>query len=200
MIKVNLLPFRAERKRVNIKKQIALYIACVIVLLLGMTYFWFDTSKDLAALELQKQELNADLKRLRATIKKIDALDKKTKELQAKLDVIKDLEKRKTGPVLLLDEIANAVPKGKLYLQSMKESKGILTLNGTAMDNETVALFMTNLERSDHIKTVDLNSAKMRSLSEFKLTVSDFSLKCKTYDFKEKKKKTDNEKKKTRRG
>ena len=88
----------------------------------------------------------------------------------------------------LLDEIAQAVPKEKLWLSSMKETKGSLTLAGTAMDNETVALFMTNLEKSDYISGVDLQSAKLREIKDYKLNVSDFTLECKTYAYKEKEK------------
>jgi type IV pilus assembly protein PilN len=100
--------------------------------------------------------------------------------------VIKELERNKTGPVRLLDEIATAVPKDKLWLTSLKESGGMLTLTGTAMDNETVALFMTNLEQSEHVSTVDLQSSRLRNLPEHRLNVSDFVLECRTYSFKEK--------------
>jgi Tfp pilus assembly protein PilN len=68
----------------------------------------------------------------------------------------------------------------------MKEARGNLTLTGTAMDNETVALFMTNLEKSDYISGVDLQSAKLRIIPDYKLNVADFVLECKTYAFKEK--------------
>jgi Tfp pilus assembly protein PilN len=67
----------------------------------------------------------------------------------------------------------------------LKESRGTLTLQGTAMDNETVALFMTNLEKSDYISAVDLQSTRMRTVAEHRLNVSDFTLECKTYAFKD---------------
>ena len=72
------------------------------------------------------------------------------------------------------------------WLNSLRETAGKLTLVGTAMDNETVALFMTNLERSEYITAVDLQSTVMRSLPNYKLRVSDFTLECKTYAFVEK--------------
>ncbi|MFH1491046.1 MAG: PilN domain-containing protein, partial [Pseudomonadota bacterium] len=98
--------------------------------------------------------------------------------------VIKELEKNKTGPVHLLEEISKAVPKDKLWLNNLSESKGNLTLTGTAMDNETVALFMTRLEKSDFIQTVDLESVKVKALPQYRLRVSDFVLKCRTYAYK----------------
>ena len=117
------------------------------------------------------------------TVKRINTLERKIAEIRKKLDVIKDLEKKKTGPVLLLDQVAMSVPKDKLWLTSFVEKKGKLTLNGTAMDNETVARFMTNLEKAELITAVDLKSAKLRSIPKYKLRVSDFSLECTTYAY-----------------
>jgi len=77
-----------------------------------------------------------------------------------------------------------AVPRNKLWLRSLDEKEGVLTLMGSAMDNETVALFMTNLKDSQHIVSVDLQSTKLRNVSEYKVNVTDFTLICKTYSFK----------------
>jgi type IV pilus assembly protein PilN len=186
MIRINLLPFRAARKKENIRGQIRIYVLSVAFLLIVLTYAFLQLNSTLSGLKAQEQNLQAEVKTYEVTIKKIAQLEKKIKEIRAKLDVIKELEKNKTGPVHLLDEIAMAVPKEKLWLTAFKESKGSLTLQGTAMDNETVALFMTNLERSDYISAVDLQSTRLRSMPEYKLSVSDFVLECKTYAFKEK--------------
>lgn len=189
MIRINLLPFRAARKKENIKRQITLYVLVVFLLFAGMAYSFFQLSGELSALKEEESRARAELATFKQTIKKINQLEKMIKEIRTKLDVIKTLEKNKTGPVMLLDEIAMAVPKEKLWLNSLVESKGVLTLKGTAMDNETVALFMTNLERSVHITTVDLIDTKMRNLSEHRLRVSDFEIRCNTYAYKEKPKK-----------
>ncbi len=185
MIRINLLPFRAARKKENIRKQLSMYLLSLVFLLALMGYFYIDLTTSLSGLKTKQNELNAELKKYEEIIKRMAELEKRIKEIRSKLDVIKQLEANKTGPVHLLDEIAKAVPKDKLWLTALKESRGTLTLNGTAMDNETVALFMTNLEKSEYISTVDLQSSKMRTLSEQRLNVSDFVLECKTYAFKE---------------
>jgi type IV pilus assembly protein PilN len=186
MIRINLLPFRAARKKENIRRQISIYVLSVAFLFIVMIYFFLQLNSTLNGLRAEEQKLQAELKTYEATIKRIAELEKKIKEIRAKLDVIKELERNKTGPVRLLDEIATAVPKDKLWLTSLKESGGMLTLTGTAMDNETVALFMTNLEQSEHVSTVDLQSSRLRNLPEHRLNVSDFVLECRTYSFKEK--------------
>jgi len=185
MIRINLLPFRAARKKENIRRQITIFALCIVFLLTVMAYYTIQLNSSLSKLKEEEQRIQAELKTYEETIKKIAILEKKIKEIKAKLDVIKELEKNKTGPVYLLDEIATAVPKEKLWLTSFKESGGSLELKGTAMDNETVALFMTNLAKADHISNVDLQSVRLRYLATYKLRVSDFVLNCKTYAFKE---------------
>jgi len=186
MIRINLLPFRAARKKENIRRQISIYVLSVAFLSMVMIYFFVQLNSTLKGLKADEQRLQAEIKKYEVTIRRIAELEKKIKEIKAKLDVIRELERNKTGPVHLLDEIAMAVPKEKLWITSLKESMGMLTLTGTAMDNETVALFMTNLEKSEYISAVELQSAKLRTLPEYKLNVSDFALECKTYAFKEK--------------
>ena len=185
MIRINLLPFRAARKKENIRRQISIYALSVAFLFIVMIYFFLQLNGTLNRLKEDEKRLQAEIKTYEATIKQITELEKKIKEIKAKLDVIRELEKNKTGPVHLLDEIAMAVPKEKLWLTSMKESRGTLVLTGTAMDNETVALFMTNLEQSDYISNVELQSTRLKNLPAYKLNVSDFSLECKTYAYKE---------------
>ena len=184
MIRINLLPFRAARKKENIRRQVTIFLLSIVFAVLVMAYYTIQLNSELNRLKDEEQRLQSELRGYEATIRKINELEKKIKEIKAKLAVIKILEKNKTGPVHLLDEIAMAVPKEKLWLTSLKESGGNLKLTGTAMDNETVALFMVNLEKSDYIGAVELQSARLRYLPAYKLRVSDFVLDCKTYAYK----------------
>jgi type IV pilus assembly protein PilN len=186
MIRINLLPFRAARKKENIRRQVTVYALTIVFSMLVMTYFFLNLGSKLSALKKEEEKIRADLAAYEQTIKKINQLEKQIDEIRTKLEVIKDLEERKTGPVRLLDQIAMAVPKEKLWLTSLVERGGTLTLSGTAMDNETVALFMTNLEKAELISGVDLKKASARSIPQYRLTVSDFSLECKTFAQKEK--------------
>ena len=195
MIKINLLPFRAARRKENIRRQISIYALSVVFALLVTGYFYLDFNRRLAALEADKTEKQQVLDSYAATNRKIEQLKKKIEQIRAKLEVIKALEKSKSGPVRLLDEISAAVPKDRLWLKSLEEKKGILTLSGTAMDNDTVALFMTNLEKQEHIISVDLDSTRLENLAQYKLNVSDFVLTCKIYSYKEDKPKKGKKKK-----
>jgi len=198
MIKINLLPFRAERKKENIRKQVSIFLLSVFFFLAAAIYFYMDLSRKSSRLEKTKQEKKKELASYKKTDEELRRIQKILSETRAKLKVIQRLELNKTGPVRLLDEIAEAVPREKLWLKSLSENKGVLTLEGSAMDNDTVARFMTNLEKAKYISAVDLKSTKLATLSDVKLNVSDFVLTCKIYSFKEKTETTTKKKKKRR--
>jgi len=186
MIRINLLPFRAARTKENIKRQISIYVLTLVFVFAVMLLVFLQLNGRLRAVRAEKDTAQRQLATYAQTTKKINLLKKQINEIRSKLNVIRDLEKKKTGPVRLLDEIAEAVPKNRLWLRSLDEKKGTLMLRGTAMDNETVALFMTNLEKAEHITTVDLRSTTLKYLDKYKLNVVDFDLDCKTYSFKKK--------------
>ena len=194
MIRINLLPFRAARKRENIKRQITIYGLVIVLSLAVMAWAYTRQKGTLSQLKKEEEQTTKELAKFKKELDEIRSLEKKKKEISTKLNVINKLKEGKTGPVLLLSDIADAVPKGKLWLNSLSESKGNLTLVGTAMDNETIALFMNNLEKTDRITSVDLRSATLRDIAQYNLKVSDFVLDCKTYAAKKPEKKSDNKK------
>jgi type IV pilus assembly protein PilN len=199
MIRINLLPFRAARKRENVRRQIIIYVACVCFALIIMGGLFFKYSKNLSDLKEEEGRLNKELASYQKELKEIKDLENKIKQINNKLDIIKELEKGKTGPVLLLSDIADAIPKNKLWLTSLSEKNGRLSLKGTAMDYETVSLFMNNLEKTQQIIAAPvLKGTTRRDLPQFRLTVSDFVLECKTYAAAKESttKKTQNKKKK----
>jgi type IV pilus assembly protein PilN len=198
MIRINLLPFRAARKRENVKRHITVYFAtvCVALAVIVISFFWLSST--LSGLKDDEIRLNKELAGYQKELQEIKDLENKIKQINSKLSIIKDLEKGKTGPVYLLSDIANAVPKDKLWLTSIKENKGTLSLSGTAMDNETVSLFMKNLKNTEQV-TADpvLKSTTRKALPQFRLTVSDFVMECKIFTpIKEEVKKKPNPKKK----
>lgn len=195
MIRINLLPFRAKRKRENIRRQVSISGLMLLLFLLLLGGWFISLSSNVSALKSKESSKKVELEGYKKELEEIKKLEAAIKEIKTKLDVINNLKKGKTGPVLLLSAISDAVPKDKLWLTTLKEGNGILTLTGVAMDNETVALFMNNLEAAKEIITsVDLKSAKLKEIN--KLKVSDFSLECKTYAYKPETKKVDTKKKK----
>ena len=186
MIRINLFPFRAARIKENIRRQVTVYLLCVIFLIAALSYYFLDLNGKVKSLRRDQDAKEKELASFKDINIKIGKLKKTIAEVEVKLETIKGLEKGKTGPVKLLDDIATSVPRDKLWLTTLKEQGGTLTLVGTAMDNETVADFMNRLESTVSLKSVQLVRTKQKKVKELKLSLKDFELSCKTYAFTEK--------------
>jgi type IV pilus assembly protein PilN len=155
MIKINLLPVRISKKVEALKQELiyaALAVAAVLVLCLVVGIYQAATVSDakarLAALEKEITALKADADR-------VDEIAKIREDLSAKLAVIGDLKKSQSGPVHLLDELAESAPEA-VSLTQLSEVRGKLELKGIAQSNEVVSQFLTNMERSDWLDQVYL--------------------------------------------
>jgi type IV pilus assembly protein PilN len=186
MIKINLFPYRAAKIQENIRRQVTIYFLSVIFLILTMSYLFINLNKEIKSLRQRYAARQRELATFKDTNAKINALKKNIAELKVKLETINELERAKTGPVKLLDDISMSVPKDKLWLTNIAEKKGTLSLTGTAMDNETVADFMKRLDGKKTITSVKLIKTKRKIIKDLGLNLKDFDIKCKTYAFKEK--------------
>jgi len=186
MIKINLFPYRAARIKENIRQQVTIYFLSVIFLMLVMTYLFMNFNRELKSLRQKFDLRQKEFATYKDTNAKINAINKSIEDLKVKLHTINELESAKAGPVKLLDNISISVPKDKLWLTSLDEKSGTLSLTGTAMDNETVADFMKRLEGKETITSVELIKTQQKIIKDLGLNLKDFDIKCKTYAFKEK--------------
>lgn len=176
MIRINLLPVRAFKRKENIRKQVSIYFLTVVFLVAALGYFYVVLRNDVNALTAEQETLAAQEAQLRKTVKEVDDLKKEEEELQAKLKIIADLENRRTGPVRVLDEISRRIPNNRAWLVSLTKDKDKLTLKGVAMDNETIALFMSSLETSAYMQNVELVRASQEIRNEMRL--KSFTVMC----------------------
>ncbi len=85
---------------------------------------------------------------------------KSQKEMLAKkMDIIKTLQKNKSGPVRMIDEISTCLP-GKVWLTEFQQKGSSLILKGSAVDNISVSKYMVRLENSPNFKDVELMEIK----------------------------------------
>jgi type IV pilus assembly protein PilN len=155
MIRINLLPVKAAQKKEKFKGQLLAAAATLLitVALCALGYLqllsWVQEAKE--DVERKKVEIS----RLMKTIGEVNQYKKRQEELRAKLDILDRLEKSRSGPVLLLDELYKAMPD-KVWLEGYKESGGKVNISGVSINEETVALFMRNLETSSQFDKVTL--------------------------------------------
>lgn len=175
MIKVNLLLARKEKKRGGAKKELIILgvsIGLLILLLGGVHYKMSSDRSELMARIANKRSQIARYKALTAEVAKAKETQK---SLQEKLDVINTLKKEKGSPARILDELSIYKPE-KLHLDAVKKEGLKLGIEGLALDDETIANFMTNLRKSKLFKNIDLIVSEQIEQSKIKL--KKFTLAC----------------------
>ena len=176
MIRINLLPVRAARKKENIRRQVSVFCLSVVFVLLVIVYFWISMGQTISELRVNIDRAQKDLARYQATVREADKIKNDLQKLEQKLAVIDKLEENRSGPVRLMDGLTGLVIADKMWLTSLSGTEGQMTFTGVATDNKTVADFMTNLEKSSFFGVVNLISSKQVNVEEKKF--KEFSITC----------------------
>ena len=161
MARINLLPWRAERRRQRQKEFMAmlglsaLAAAVIAFLIVG---FYKGQIKG-------QNERNAYLKdqitQVDAKIKEIEELDKKKAKLLARKQVIEQLQANRSQMVHLFDSLVRTIPDG-VTLTSIRQEGDLLTLTGRSQSNARVSTYMRNLEGSGWMTNPDLSVIEAR--------------------------------------
>jgi type IV pilus assembly protein PilN len=155
MIRVNLLPIKALQAEVTRRREIIIgssVLGSLAVLLIGAYIY---QSRELSLLQNELSALRTELQALTLKVKEVGDLQNKIKDFRSKNKIIEDLNRKKSGPVLVMESLSSAVP-ASLWLTDFKESGGSLTMNGLATDNQTIADFMKAIAQSKYFKDVEL--------------------------------------------
>ena len=168
MIRINLLPVRAAKKKEAIQRHLALF-AIGLVLVLGASLVMYKIKDNaLAGVEQQNSRLEAEIANLKKIIGEVEVYKEQEVLLEKKLEVIRTLKANKIGPVHMLDQLATRIPE-KLWLSTLQESNKKVTLKGVSINNEVIATFMSRMEESDYFAEVYLVSIQARPEGDLKL-------------------------------
>lgn len=181
MITINLLPVRAARKKENVRRQVSVFLLCVVFTLCVLVYFTISLSHKISRINQNIETTEAELKKFQAKAEQAASIRKKLETLEEKMDVIVKLEANRRGPVRFMDALTELIIGNKMWLTSLNESQGNMKLAGVATDNKTIADFMTNLEKSPYFSSVDLISSK-QTKSEEKQSFKQFTITCQVSD------------------
>src|SRR5215212_7836403 len=159
MIKVNLLDSvtdrakgvaAVEQKVANPRMQTLLFALVVFGLLTaGMLYDYYSSSSDRERVQAEKSEQERIQTQMVAVNRERAELEKKTNDIQARIDAIQKLRASQQGPGAVLREIKSrfdSVPG--LYFKSVEQNGTQLTIKGESPNETAVTNFAKSLEFS----------------------------------------------------
>jgi len=160
MIRINLLPFRAARKKENIRRQVSIFLLSLAFMLIILFYFNFSLSSKIGNLNTKIKETQTELDKYAKINKEIEEIKKKLDNLKKKMAVMDTLEANRFAPIRLMDTMTQVVVPKRMWFTNMQSKGQKVSITGVALDNTTVADFMIRLENSGLFNEVDLKTLK----------------------------------------
>ncbi|MBW2557302.1 MAG: PilN domain-containing protein [Deltaproteobacteria bacterium] len=169
MIRINLLPYREEKKKAGTQRQVIIGLVSFGIFFLLAVSLHIYMVMNIAKLETEVKSARVQLDALTKVTGDPEKFKADKEILEKKIGVIKDLEKNRAYPVHLMDELASRISPQSAWLNSVAKKDNNLLVEGVAVNNPAIAQFMKRLEGSPYIKTVDLISSKQAVISGVKL-------------------------------
>ncbi len=165
MAKINLLPWRAERRRQREREfYMMLLVAAAAGVLAVLMWHWWMTAR-IDNQDARNQYLTDQIHQLDAKLVEIKNLEKTKSQLLARKQIIEKLQANRSQMVHLFDELVKTIPDS-VRLTSMAQNGNTLTLKGVAQSNASVATYMRNLDKSPWMTQPDLQKTQANSSSQ----------------------------------
>lgn len=176
MIKINLLESVTDRpngvalveEKVASPRMQTLFLALTVfgLMALAMGYDYVSTNRASTNAKLELDRERQRNQQMQAVQKEQMELEKKAQEIQARIDAIKKLRESQQGPSAILQEIKvrfDAV--AGLYLKSIEQKEGEVTIKGESPNEYSVTKFGQSLEFSNGLFS-NLNIETQRDVSK----------------------------------
>jgi type IV pilus assembly protein PilN len=169
MIEINLLPHREAKRAADFRQTVALLVLGLVIEGGLIAYMNNGVEDSLAAADASVVQLQSDIEQYKPQEAQVEGFKRTRSELEDKLGVIDGLDKGRTGPVRLLDELAAYTPE-RLWLTGLETSGVQITLQGESLDTGMVADFLRGLNESKYFTNVDLDrTARGKEIEGVKL-------------------------------
>ncbi|MBU1426145.1 MAG: PilN domain-containing protein [Gammaproteobacteria bacterium] len=155
MIRVNLLPHRAEKRKARQLQFIILSALSVAVgvVIVGVVHAAISTQ--ISYQERRNNYLKQEIAVLDKQIAEIKKLREQTQSLLSRKTVVEDLQSTRSDVVHLLDQMLRILPDG-VYLKSLKQSENRISIVGYAQSSARVSTLMRSIEDSPWLDTPTL--------------------------------------------
>lgn len=175
MLEINLLPVREARRAADVR-QLTMQVVLMLLVTFGLIAIVHSRlSDDVGMAKARVAQMENDIKQFKPQLDQVAKFRKKKTNLEQKIDVIDGLSKARSGPVLMMSELASRTPD-RLWLRKLSTKGLSVTLQGSSLDNELVALFLRALDESSNFTDVDLGSTELGRQKDGGVKVVNFDI------------------------
>jgi type IV pilus assembly protein PilN len=208
MIRINLLPIKAAKRREAGQKQLLVGIVAVTLTLVGIIVFHTGASSRIAELKEHNQAVSRDIAKLKAEIGDYEVIKAQRDELIRQRDAIRRLQANRSGPTFMMRELADILTPGKgptfnkeqyeeqikrepatgfnpnwdtrrAWLISYTETNHSVKIKGGAKSDEDVAEFLKRLKVSAFFSDVYWQQTQPQLDTKLNVSFVQFDVQCK---------------------
>ena len=165
MIEINLLPHREARRAADLRQTAGVLILGLVMVLGSVAMVDRAQERDLTAAAATIRQLESDIARYQPEQEQVKAFKAKRMQLEDKIGVIRGLDRARSGPVRILDELSKNTPN-RLWLTALSTEGVRITVEGDSLDTSVVADFLRSLNGSPYFTEVDLERTSSGSQVE----------------------------------
>jgi type IV pilus assembly protein PilN len=173
MIRINLLPHRAEKRKARHVQFVALSVISIVLAALLVGVVQFAISAQIDYQERRNKYLKDEIVVLDKQIAEINKLKAETQALLARKKVVEGLQSTRSDVVHLLDQMLRILPDG-VHLKSIKQAGNKISMVGYSQSNARISTLMRAIEDSpwlDSPTLVEIHAVSLsgRRISEFSM-------------------------------
>jgi type IV pilus assembly protein PilN len=207
MIKINLLPVKAAKRRADGQRQLLAGAIVVTATVISIIFFHGATVARMDQEKADNKRLEADIARLKKEIGDYDLIKAQREELIKQRDAIRKLQANRSGPVWMMRELSDILTAGKgptinkeqyeeqlkrdpsagfnpnwdprrVWLLDYSERAQRVTMKGAAKSDEDVAEFLKRLKQSAFFSDVYWQQTQPQFDSKVNVAYVTFDVTC----------------------
>jgi len=208
MIKINLLPVKAAKRRADGQRQLLIGAVVVTATIIAIIFFNQATVSRIDGERAENKRLEDTIKKLKSEIGDYDAIKAQREGLIKQRDAIKKLQANRSGPVWMMRELSDILTVGKgptidkaayeeklktdpnagfnpnweprrVWLLDYSERAQAVTIKGAAKSDEDVAEFLKRLKQSAFFSNVYWQQTQPQFDSKLNVAYVIFDVTCK---------------------
>ena len=124
MIRINLLPYRAARKKENVRNQILIFVAAVVGFIAILSFYHIHLGGKIKALNTQIEGVRKEVVKYNKIVEKVEKIREKMALVQEKLNIINVLDLNRKDGFYLLKTMSDMVIENRMwftYFESLEK-------------------------------------------------------------------------------
>lgn len=148
MAKINLLPWRQERRAEQQKQLLSITGLSVVLVALVIVAVHLEISRQISSQNKRNSFIRTEISEVQKQLTEIGTLGKSKRQLLDRMKIIQQLQQNRPEIVHLFDEVARQIPEG-VFLTGLTQTDKQLKIEGMAQSNARVSDFMRNIAASE---------------------------------------------------